>query len=189
MNSDIERWNERYANGDGVVEAKPEPEWLSQPAESIFRNLARRQHSVGLDIACGKGAASLYLASLGYYMVAVDGAIEGLRICQAESRSQSLPVHSVVMDLERATFKQGAFDLITVVRYLNRSLYPNMVEALAPGGFLFYKTFNVDHLKTKPGFNPDYVLQPGELESAFSGLKIVESGGVNGCSFILAQKR
>ena len=188
MNPDIARWNQKYAAGDGVVEPKPEPEWLLQPEESPFRRMPAGEDHIGLDLACGKGAASLYLASLGYRMLAVDGAIEGLRICQAQSHLLSLSVQPVVMDLERAQLKEAAFDVINVVRYLNRSLFPALAEALAPGGTLFYKTFNVDHLRERPGFNPEYLLQPGELETAFGELNILESGASNGSGYIFAQK-
>ena len=188
MNPDITRWNQRYASGDGIVEPKAEPEWVRQPEDSAFRRAPSESDRIGLDLACGKGSASLYLASIGYKMLAVDCAIEGLRICQSKAEALSLPVLPVVMDLERGCIAKSTFDVITVVRYLNRALFPALVDALAPGGTLFYKTFNVDHLKANPNFNPAFVLQPRELENAFSALKMVDRGYSSGSSYILAQK-
>jgi hypothetical protein len=49
-----------------------------------------------------------------------------------------------------------------------------MTKVLAPGGILIFKTFNVHHLVKAPSFNPEYVLQPGELASAFLMLDTIE---------------
>ena len=48
-----------------------------------------------------------------------------------------------------------------------------MAAGLAPAGLLFYRTFNVHHLKKATAFNPEYVLQPGELNREFSTLEIL----------------
>ena len=121
-------------------------------------------------------------------MVSVDGSIEGLRICKAAADKLDLPVYPVAMDLENACLPSDTFDLISVVRYLNRDLFPQLIDALAPGATLFYKTFNTNHLRKKPGFNPEFVLQPGELESAFSDLSIscVDESGTS--SYLIALK-
>ena len=67
----------------------------------------------------------------------------------------------------------GPWAIISCFRYLNRALFLSMIEALAPGGLLFVKTFNAHHLVKAPAFNPEYVLQPGELASAFSMLEMI----------------
>lgn len=54
--------------------------------------------------------------------------------------------------------------------YLNRALFPALVQTLRPGGLLLYKTFNTNMLRTRPGFNPDYLLDPGELARLLSAL-------------------
>lgn len=187
LNPDIRRWNRRYAAAEGVVTPQAEAEWSAQPVDSVFRQKPS-EYAIGLDLACGKGGASLYLASLGYTMVSVDGAIEGLRICKAAADRLGLSVNPVVMDLENACLPNAAFDLITVVRYLNRALFPQLIKALAPGATLFYKTFNTNHLKQKPGFNPDFVLQLGELESAFADLLISRIDESGTSSYIIAHK-
>ena len=82
-------------------------------------------------------------------------------------------VTSIIEDLDDYQ-PQGQFDLIICFHYLNRKLFKLLPGLLAPGGILMMKTFNQDLLKTRPGFNPDYVLQPGELLRVFSDLTIIE---------------
>ena len=71
--------------------------------------------------------------------------------------------------------------------YLNRDLFPAVVAALAPGGFLFYKTFNRLHLIDHPRFNPRFLLRDNELAEAFGTLEILAGEECEGHSWILAR--
>ncbi len=180
MRSDIDRWNRKYAGGAGSVDPAGEPELAVAASALPGRGLA-------LELACGRGANALYLARLGYEVIAVDCAINGLGACNRTARRLGLPVYPVVMDLERAVLPPGRFRLVCVVRYLNRGLFPALAEALAPGGILFYKTFNGRHLEDRRGFNPGYVLEDGELERAFSALERLAGDESGTTSWILAR--
>lgn len=180
MRADIDRWNRKYAGGPRSVEPAGEPELAAAASALPGRGLA-------LELACGRGANALFLARLGYQVVAVDCAINGLGSCRRTARRLGLPVFPVVMDLDRAALPHRRFRLVCVVRYLNRPLFPVLAEALAPGGVLFYKTFNRRHLEDHPGFNPGYVLEDGELDRAFAGLGRLAGGESGTTSWILAR--
>ena len=68
---------------------------------------------------------------------------------------------------------KGPWSLICCFRYLNRDLFAQIPSMLVPGGLLFWRTFNVYHLNKAPAFNPEYVLQPGELARHFSMLDVL----------------
>jgi SAM-dependent methyltransferase len=142
---------------------------------------------LGPELACGRGANALYLAELGYQVVAMDGSINALRQCAAASRRQGLAVYPVVTDLDKTLLPVGAFQLISVIRYLNRDLFPAVVAALAPGGVLFYKTSNGLHLIDHPRFNPGFLLRDNELAEAFGMLEILAGEEYEGHSWILAR--
>lgn len=180
MRADIDRWNRKYAGGPGTVAPAGEPELVAMMPSLPGGGLA-------LELACGRGANALYLARLGYEVIAVDGAVHGLGICHRAARRLALPVFPVAMDLDRAWLPHGRFQLICVVRYLNRSLFPLLAEALAPGGVLFCKTFNERHLEAHPGFNPDYVLGDGELDRSFVALERIAGDESGATSWILAR--
>ncbi len=182
MDTDINRWNRKYLTGDRQTSLAAEPE------------LERLQHhlpatGLALELACGKGANALYLASLGYDVVAADCAIEGLKIGLVEANRLQLMMMPVVMDFDQVALPESAFDLISVVRYLNRAMFPVIEKALKPGGYLFYKTFNQRHLQNHANFNPDFVLADGELITAFNRLAVVASNEQGNCSFFFACKR
>ncbi|MGI9316142.1 MAG: class I SAM-dependent methyltransferase [bacterium] len=181
MRADAERWNHKYLKGDGSVSLRGEPELVRH-----HRSLP--QAGLALELACGKGANALYLASLGLDVVAVDASIEGLKICRLEADRLRLNVLPLLMDLDHYSLPAGRFALISVVRYLDRALFSDLVTALMPGGVLFYKTFNLRHLRNKPGFNPAFVLKDGELDAAFDVLDIIAHSEEGTSSFVLGLK-
>lgn len=168
MNPDIARWNEKYRRAASGAFADPEPLLLEH--RSL---LAGGGHA--LDVACGAGANAIFAARRGYRVVGVDASLEGLRIAARRATVAKVRVDFVNLDLEVYRPPPGRFDLVLVFRYLNRDLMPSLEGSLRPGGLLMYLTFNRNYLEQKPGFNPDYVLQPGELRDRFSSLVPIDT--------------
>lgn len=164
MNPDILRWDEKYSAAEA-------PDFIE--ADDLLEAYAALLTGEGraLDVACGAGANAIYAASRGYTTVGVDGSIQGLRLAARRARARGLALQLINADLERYCPPPDAFDLVLVFRYLNRSLFDALKETLRPGGLIFIKTFNRNLLDTKPGFNPDYLLEPGELAGHFRGLE------------------
>ena len=160
------RWNDRYRKQPVDVEPLAEPELAACERYLDGNGLA-------LEVASGKGANALYLAGIGYRVIALDCAINGLKLAAYAARQHNLVIHQAAVDLKRMVLPEQTFDLISVVRYLERSLFAQLAAALKPDGLLFYKTFNRAFLDTHPGFNPDYVLKKGELQTVFANLEIV----------------
>lgn len=169
--ADAERWNAKYANRDDVGDADP---WLTDHADRLIAGVktgGEPRHA--LDLACGLGANALYLAELGYATTALDISETALSLVAETARQRGLAITTRACDLD--TWRSNnQYDVISVFRYLDRRLFPRIIAALAPGGLLFYQTFNALHLNTHPQFNADFVLQPGELAASFSSLTIIE---------------
>jgi len=112
--------------------------------------------------------------------VAVDRdrlAIDDLTV---EAVRRNLAVEARVVDLEAGEVDLGRelYDLIVVVHYLHRPLFPALIRALAPGALLIYETFTVDQARLGPA-NPDFLLQHGELRERLASLTILrERDGV-----------
>ena len=68
---------------------------------------------------------------------------------------------------------QRRFDAVVVTNYLWRPLLPRIRDSLAPGGVLLYETFACGQDTVGKPSRPDFLLQPGELLQAFSGLRVV----------------
>jgi len=166
--ADILKWNGKYGAIATPVAAEPDDE-LSAYAALIPRK------GRALDLACGLGKNTLFLAKYGLAVDAIDGSIEALNRLQASARASGLDQRVLVRqaDLDGYTLAECAYDLILVVRYLNRDLLPGIASALKPGGILIYKTFNRNILKQRPGFNLAYTIETTELIDAFPMLEMI----------------
>jgi len=168
VRADIERWEKKYGGQTLSLEIAPDP--LLLRLRSHFTG-----HGQSLDVASGLGDNAIFLAGLGYETYVVDGSFKALSMARARARAHGLGIHAWVADLDTCSLPDRAFDVILVVRFLNRSLIERFQRALTPGGLFFYKTFNVNFLKEKPSFPQSYVLQPGELAEFFHTWKCIET--------------
>jgi len=128
-----------------------------------------------LDVACGGGRHSLLLAAAGYTVRALDADASRIERLASLASRLDLPLRAEVMDLEVDGVDLGRdlFDLILVVHYLHRPLFPAILAALKPGGLLVYETFTVDQARRGHPRNPAYLLDHGELERLVEGLEIL----------------
>jgi SAM-dependent methyltransferase len=165
---DRERWNRRYSTAD--VDSMPS-EWLVQH-EGLIR--PRQPNLRALDLACGTGQNSVYLARLGFQVDAwdiSDAALERLAARLAGS-GESLDVHLREVDLQTASIPAATYDLVLDVNFLERRLLEAMAEALRSDGLLLIRA-----LMRKPvadDRNPAYLFEPGELAAAFPQLQTLE---------------
>jgi len=123
-----------------------------------------------LDLACGSGRHARALSALGFEVDAVD--CDALAI---ERLSDVPRVRARVADLEAGTwpFPGAHFDAVVVTNYLHRPLLPILVESLAADGVLIYETFARGNERYGRPSNPRFLLEPGELLRAASGLRVL----------------
>ena len=102
-----------------------------------------------------------------------DGRYRAARIEDYRAAAaQSLAVRARAADLSAADWPRATFDVVVVVRFLERALCDAIAAALRPGGLLFYQTFTRERSGPGPS-NPDFLLAPGELLGLFPGLQTV----------------
>jgi len=120
-----------------------------------------------LDLAAGGGRHSLLFLERGCRVVAVDRDVSALLPFKDR-------IEIIETDLEDgAGWSLGSgWDGIVVTNYLHRPLLPALAAALAPGGVVLYETFAIGNERFGRPANPDFLLRPGELLAAFSGLLI-----------------
>jgi SAM-dependent methyltransferase len=117
-----------------------------------------------LDVACGGGRNSEWLARLGFEVDAVDRD-------PSLYRSPAAGVALIGADIEAGPWPYAgrAFDAIVVTNYLHRPLLPVLVASLEPGGVLVYETFARGNERFGKPSNPAFLLAPGELLEAVRG--------------------
>lgn len=158
------KWDERHADAD----KRP------APAEVLMRNLhLLPARGLALDLACGLGGNALTLAQKGLDVVAWDispVAVQRLNAYAAEAKLTNLNAEQ--RDVEVSPPPPGQFDLIIVSHYLERSLIPALIDALSPGGLIYYQTFIKAAVSAIGPQNPLFRLDDNELLRLFSCLKL-----------------
>jgi SAM-dependent methyltransferase len=153
-------WEQHYAQAENLDSA-PSP-LLVQVADLVPPGRA-------LDLACGAGRNALYLAGLGWEVVAVDSSPAAIRIVRERSAAAGLRLDARLADLETGAFpiEPAAYDLICDFFYLQRDLFPKIREGVHPGGLVAAEI----HLRDEQPHR--FVLEPGELRREFEGWKIL----------------
>ena len=160
MKEDKQRWNEKY-------QVAPMP---SETSDILKENMHLAKRGRALDIACGTGRNTHFLADEGFYVDAVDLSDYALDKIRTDKN-----INKIDADLDSYVFEEDAYELILKVNYLDRKMFPRIIKALKRGGIFIYETF----VKTPTGegyhnpTNPDFHLDLDELPKAFSELEII----------------
>jgi tellurite methyltransferase len=178
-----ETWDARYRER-GTAPGPPS-DWLAA-------NQALLRGTRALDLACGTGRNTLFLARLGFTVDALDiseVAIDALR--------GVMGVNARTADLEHEPLPIGGHDVVVLINYLQRDLFAGAAAALAPGGVLVAETVTRAHVEQLGrSFDERFLLEAGELRHAFGGLEVLRyeegvvqrSGRARAVAAIVAQR-
>jgi SAM-dependent methyltransferase len=159
MIEDKKKWNDKHSQNSE-----------QDTASSLLKNYIEHAH-VGhaLDIACGKGANTLFLHEKGFEIDAVD--ISDVALKQMIKTPMITPIEA---DLDKYHIAPNKYDLIVNVNFLNRRLLTQIKDGLKPGGLLIFETFMLAHGDFRPPtMNLEYLLRKNELLHAFIGLDVI----------------
>ena len=164
---DQARWDKQHAEARG---AETPASFLRQVFESDVWQLPRGR---ALDIACGRGRNSLYLAERGFEVVAMDISAVALDEACKRAELKQLRIDWRQTDLEAVRLDEAAYDLIVNFNYLQRSLIPHIKRALKSGGHVVFETYLIDQKEHGHPKNPDYLLRHNELLEYFREFRIL----------------
>lgn len=157
------KWDQRY--GDAGL--------YPPPAAVLAGNLhLLPSRGRALDLASGLGANALLLAEQGLDVVAWDLSTVAIERLKREATTRGLRIEAQVRDVCASPPEPGAFDVILVAHFLERDLSPALMDALRPGGLLFYQTFSREAVSDHGPSNPVFRLAANELLQLFAPLLV-----------------
>lgn len=177
---DRARWDDRYA-GRGVPPADAiGPAGVFAAHQGVFPAAGR-----ALDIACGQGLGTVWLARRGLDVWGLD--ISGVAITQARELARRHGVQDRcrfdVVDLDGGLPAGPAVDLVYCHKFRDGRLDRAIIERLAPGGLLAIAALS------RVGAGPDpFRVTPGALQAAFADLDPIAAGDGDGLAWLLARR-
>jgi SAM-dependent methyltransferase len=174
------RWDERYGSrGTAAVESVGPPTVFA-PFEDIFPTAGH-----ALDLACGQGVGSVWLACRGLDVWGID--VSATAIHQARDLARRSEVGDRcrfdVVDLDTGLPAGPPVDVILCHRFRDRRLDHAIIARLAPGGLLAVTA------RSEVGAGPGcFRAAPDELAAAFTELDVIAIGEGRGEAWLLARK-
>ncbi|WAC94134.1 class I SAM-dependent methyltransferase [Mycobacterium sp. Aquia_213] len=173
------RWDERYASKGPVSGGAVAPPAAFAAYADIFPTTGR-----ALDIACGRGYATVWLGQRGLEAVGLD--VSAVAIGQARELARRSGVEERcrfdVVDLDDGLPDGPPVDVIVCHKFRDRRLDQAIIDRLAPGGLLAAAALS--EVGAEPG---PFRAAPGELAAAFGELDVIAAGEGHGQAWLLAR--
>jgi tellurite methyltransferase len=164
------KWNRKYLERITIKEEEPK-------ANTRLMNLsASLKGGKALDLACGLGGNSLFLAQSGYEVQALDVSDVAVDYIRERANGQQLPIKSMVYDLtnlRNIPLEKNFFDLVIITYYLDRSIFPFVKKLVNDYGYFFMETFYKSPKLGDHGVSNQYKLGPQELLREFGNWKVL----------------
>ncbi|MGD1011615.1 MAG: class I SAM-dependent methyltransferase [Acidimicrobiales bacterium] len=172
-----EHWDERYGTEELV--------WKAEPNRFLVEELQSLAPGRALDIACGEGRNSLWLASRGWRVTGIDFSAVGLAKARQMAAARQVEVTFIEADVLDWEPPEASFDLV-VLFYLHlpseqrRRVLANAATSLAVGGtalIVGHDTTNLVHGTGGPQ-DPTLLYGPEEIAGELPGLRVERAARV-----------
>jgi SAM-dependent methyltransferase len=138
-----------------------------------------------LELACGSGAAAVWLARRGLKVRGYD--VSAVAVAQAEDLAsrcgQAARCHFEVTDLDDGLPVGDPVDVLLCNKFRDPRLDRSIIERLRDGGLLAISVLS--EVEASPG---PFRARRGELERAFGGLDVIASAEADGEAWLLARR-
>ena len=165
---DRSKWEELYATG--ARPDKPPSPWIIETVNAL------PNEGTVADVAGGTGRHAVPLSRDGRRVVVVDFVLQA--VATAVSRAPS--VDGVVAEASLLPLRPASFGAVVVANFLERTIFPDLVALIQPGGYLVYETYTLAHFDlvqrglARGPQTAEYLLRLGELPQLASPLRVVQ---------------
>ena len=169
-NPEIERWNkkwlDKYKRGCKESDFYPD-DFLLESQRFIPTN------GKVLDLACGIGRNSVYLAKKKYNVDALDGSSVAISFLKEECVRENLTINILLEDVELYKLPSDYYDIIIVARFHKMDYISEIVRSCKSGGIIIYAIFNKLRLIEIDDYDNNSVIRHGELSKLFPEQEIL----------------
>ena len=160
---DKEKWDAKYIKKSQLLLPR-------DPSINLVKYFKKCSGDKALDLACGAGRNSIFLAKNGFKVDALDIAQIALDALNSELQTKELShlVDTKLIDLDNFSTADNSYDLILMCNFLDRKLIQKAKQSLSIGGIFIVETYMVDDENEKKDSDKINLLDSAELKEIFS---------------------
>jgi len=126
-----------------------------------------------LDIAMGTGQNAVFLAEHGYDVTGIDRSSSAVCLAGQRAKNAGVTMNAVEADALEYAIGDQSYDAILDFYFLERRLIPKIKKGLKKNGLIFFETYTTEQTGFGRPSNPDFLLTPNELLTAFLDFFII----------------
>lgn len=156
---DKEKWDNKYLKKSQLLRPR-------EASSNLMDSLIHCRGTKALDLACGAGRNSIYLAESGFDVDALDIARIALDALDSEAKNKNLTskINTVLVDLDEYNIQENVYDLIIMANFLDRDILESSKVALKKDGILFVETYMISDENEKTESDLNNLLRSQELK-------------------------
>ena len=157
---DKAKWDAKYLKKSQLLRPR-------EASKNLQECVVHCKGNKALDLACGAGRNSIFLAECGFEVDALDIAEIAIKALDLEAKKKNLlsKINTLQVDLDTYEIKKGIYDIIIMANFLDRAVLESAKNALKKDGILFIETYMVSDENEKEQSNPDNLLKSQELKN------------------------
>jgi len=147
-----------------------QPNFFLKEALNLLPNLTNK---TVIDIGCGSGRDSVYMAMQKLKVLSIDVKKQALEKAQLLANTHNVTIKTLQSNIEKAPFNPAPVNIVTVMRYLHRPLLQRIPNFILSNGYIIYQTFMDGCQKFGSPKRQKYLLAHNELANTFLNFKIL----------------
>lgn len=155
---DKEKWDVKYLEKSQLLRPR-------EASQNLKKNIVHCKGTKALDLACGSGRNSIFLAQCGFEVDAFDIAKVAIKALEDEAKKKNLTskINAAQVDLDTHNIKENYYDIIVMSNFLDRAILASAMGALKKDGILFVETYMLSDSNEKES-NINNLLRSQELK-------------------------
>ncbi|WP_373016912.1 methyltransferase domain-containing protein [Thiomicrorhabdus sp.] len=175
--ADLQRWQDELPDA-WVSGAQSKRLWSPSSLLQEFTDMidldVKSLRPTAVDLGCGGGRDAVFLAKQGWQVTGIDQENRVIKRAKQLANRSGAAVKWKCCDLKKdGCLPAEPVDLVVIIRFLNRDLFPQIKSLVKPGGWIVFQTFAEGAEAFGSPKNPNFLLKPGELEQVFADFSVI----------------